>query len=252
VRLVYSLYDLAGAAEGAEALPLLIAAAKRLGFAGLNVTHPFKQRVIPLLDGLSDDAARIGAVNTVSFRDGRSMGFNTDYLGFAETLRRRLSGARFGNVVQLGAGGAGSATARALLDHGVGALHIHDVDHHRAQSLADSLRSDFGISRVTVPSDLSRALASADGLVNATPVGMVGHVGSPVSRELVRPPMWVVDIVYFPLETELLRQAAQAGCRTVNGVPMVVFQAAAAFDIFTGMRADRERMLARATKQWSN
>lgn len=252
VRLVYSLYDLAGAADGGDALPRVIDAAKRMGFAGLNITHPFKQCVIPLLDELSDEARRIGAVNTVSFRHGRSKGFNTDYLGFAETLRRRLSGARFNNVVQLGAGGAGSATARALLEHGVGVLHLYDVDRNRAESLANSLVGDFGASRVTVTSDLPLAIASADGLVNATPVGMAGHPGSPVSGAELRPPMWVADIVYFPLETELLRDAAEAGCPTVNGVAMVVFQAAAAFDIFTGLHADRERMLARAIEQWSN
>jgi shikimate dehydrogenase len=252
VRLVYSLYDLAGAPDGAEALPRVIEAAKRMGFVGLNITHPFKQCVIPLLDELSGEARRIGAVNTVSFRGGRAKGFNTDYLGFAETLRRRLAGARFNHVVQLGAGGAGSATARALLEHGTGLLHLFDVDRDRVEALASSLRSDFGNSRVTVASDLSSAIAMADGLVNATPVGMAGHPGSPVPRERLRPPLWVADIVYFPLETELLRQAADAGCLTVNGVAMVVFQAAAAFDIFTGMHADRERMLARAIEQWSN
>jgi shikimate dehydrogenase len=252
VRLVYSLYDLAGAPDGPRAHSRVYQGAKQMGFAGLNITHPFKQRVIPLLDRLSDEARRIGAVNTVSFRDGQATGFNTDYLGFAETLRRCLAGARFDHVVQLGAGGAGSATARALLEHGAGILQLHDVDGDRAEALANSLQRDFGKSRVAVAPDLQAAIASADGLVNATPVGMAGHPGSPVPAGALRSSLWVADIVYFPLQTELLRQAADAGCRTVNGVAMVVFQAAAAFDIFTGIHAQRERMLARAIEQWSD
>src|SRR5205085_11995532 len=109
VRLVYSLYDLAGDQPDYSLLKVL-EAAKRMGFAGLNVTHPYKQSVIPLLDDLSDEARRIGAVNTVAFREGRSTGYNTDYIGFSEGLRRGLADAPLGRVVQLGAGGAGAAT----------------------------------------------------------------------------------------------------------------------------------------------
>jgi shikimate dehydrogenase len=252
VRLVYSLYDLGGSSDSEAALGRVLGAAKLMSFAGLNITHPYKQRVMPLLDELSEEARRIGAVNTVAIRDGKTTGFNTDYLGFAEGLRRGLEGASFGKVLQLGAGGAGAATAHALLEHGTGVLHVYDVDAARAKSLAESLSSTFGTERVKVAADISSVVGQVDGVVNATPVGMAGHPGVPLPFECLRPSLWVADIVYFPLETELLRQARAIGCRTLDGVAMVVFQAAAAFDIFTGLTADRERMLAGALEHWTS
>lgn len=252
VRLVYSLYDLAETPERDEALPMTLDAARRMGFAGLNITHPYKQRVIPFLDQLADGARRIGAVNTVAFRDGRAIGYNTDYLGFAEGLRRGLAGASFDQVVQLGAGGAGAATAHALLEHGTSNLHLFDVDKERAEALAAVLTAAFHHATIEVAQDLNAVLGAADGIVNASPVGMVGHAGSPLPKGALRPSMWVADIVYFPLETELLKEARAIGCRTLDGIAMVVFQAAAAFDIFTGLTADRERMLADALAHWSN
>jgi shikimate dehydrogenase len=191
-------------------------------------------------------------VNTVAIKSGKTVGFNTDYLGFAEGLRRGLARAQFGHVLQLGAGGAGAATAYALLEHGTELLHVHDVDAERAEMLVDKLRSAFGTAKAKVATDPQSALPEVDGLVNATPVGMVGHSGTPLPADALRPSQWVADIVYFPLETELLRRARQLGCRTLDGVTMVVFQAAAAFEIFTGLAADRERMLTEAINHWSS
>jgi shikimate dehydrogenase len=250
LRLIYSLYDLADVSQGADALPAILDAAKRMGFAGLNITHPYKQTVIPFLDRLADGAERIGAVNTVAFRDGHSIGYNTDYLGFSEGLRRGLEGANFNRVAQIGAGGAGAATAYALLEHGTANLHLFDVQAGRAHALAQKLAGSFDRSRVHVAENLNSALDAADGIVNASPVGMVGHAGVPLALECLRPSTWVADIVYFPLETELLTEARAIGCRTLDGITMVVFQAAAAFDIFTGLTADRERMLADALAHW--
>jgi shikimate dehydrogenase len=243
VRLVYMLYDLAALGLGADELPAMIAAAKRMRFSGVNVTHPYKQAVIPHLDALSDGAARIGAVNTIAFVEGRAIGYNTDSLGFGEALTRGLPGAALGRVVQIGAGGAGAATAHALLDRGVGRLVLHDQDEGRLAGLLASLTDAFGADRVELGIDLARSLAEADGVVNATPMGMVEHPGLPLPESSLRPDLWVADIVYFPLETELLRRARARGCRTLDGSFMVVFQAAAAFEIFTGLASDRERML---------
>lgn len=249
IRLIYSLYDLV-ASQRSDALSATLEAARRMGFAGLNVTHPYKQRVIPFLDELAEGARRIGAVNTVAFRDDRAVGYNTDYLGFAEGLRRGLEGANFTNVVQLGAGGAGAATAYALLEHGASNLHLYDVEQERAEALATGLASSFDQARIHVARQVETALATADGVVNASPVGMVGHAGLPLPQGMLRPSIWVADIVYFPLETQLLKEARAMGCRTLDGVAMVVFQAAAAFDIFTGLTADRERMLEDALEHW--
>lgn len=243
IRLVYSLYDFAARGWDEGQLPRLLDAAQLIGVAGLNITHPFKQAIVAHLDALSEGARRIGAVNTVHFVDGKRIGHNTDVTGFSESFRNGLPDAALGAVVQMGAGGAGFATAHSLMDLGVERLTIFDTDADRRTALVDKLQRDFGRDRVAAGEELEAALASADGVVNATPVGMVKYPGTSIPVELLRPPHWVADIVYFPLETTLLREARRRGCRTLDGSGMVVFQAAAAFDIFTGLTADRDRML---------
>ena len=242
VRLVYSLYDFAERGWGEADLPRVLDAAQLLGVSGLNVTHPYKQAVIAHLDDLSDGARRIGAVNTVQFTGGKRIGHNTDVTGFAESFRAGLPGAAIDQVVQIGAGGAGFATAHALLDVGVERLTVFDADAARQAALIAKLCADFGAERAVAGTDLIAALAAADGVVNATPVGMANYPGLPIPADALRPDMWVADIVYFPLETALLREARRHGCRILDGSGMAVYQAAAAFDIFTGLTADRDRM----------
>jgi shikimate dehydrogenase len=241
--LSYRLYPLEQEPGGLAGLGDLLGRLQAEGLSGVNVTHPAKQAVIPLLDEVSADALAIGAVNTVSFAGGRRTGYNTDGAGFAASLERGLPGRRRDTVLQLGAGGAGSATAHALLGRGVGHLLLSDSDASRAEALATKLTGLFPHARVTVADDLPSATATADGLVHATPTGMAAHPGLPVDPALLRPEMWVADIVYFPIETELLRAARAIGCATLDGGGMAVFQAAGAFEIFTGRPADVERML---------
>src|SRR3954451_19857580 len=212
----------------------LLADAREQGYDGLNVTHPWKQAVLAHLDELDDDAAALGAVNTVVIRDAHTTGHNTDASGFAESVERGLPGAALGRVVLLGAGGAGSALAHALRGLGVDELLVVDADRGRAAALASAVGG-----RVGEPGDV----AHADGLVHATPAGMVGHRGIALAPDLLHDELWVADIVYRPLETELLRAARERGCRTLDGGGMVVFQAAASFARFTGVEPDRERML---------
>ncbi len=243
LRLVYRRVDLLALRLGPEALPELLTGAQRFGFGGLNITHPCKQAVVPLLDALSDDARALGAVNTVVLKDGRRVGHNTDGPGFAEGFRRGLPEARRGRVVQLGAGGAGAAVAHALLGElGAGHLVVSDTDAARAGALADSLCARFGAGRASPCADLASAVGAADGLVNCTPVGMAKHPGLPLPAALLHPALWVAEIVYFPLETELLRAARALGCRTLDGGGMAVFQAAGAFRLFTGLEPDAARM----------
>lgn len=242
LELSYELLDLDQRGLGDQALPQLLTEAEARGFAGLNITYPCKQAVIPLLDALSEEAQAIGAVNTVQFRDGRRIGYNTDASGFEESFRRGMPGAALTSVVQIGGGGAGAATAFAFLRLGARRLTIIDVDIDRAQSLAVSLEEHFKNCEVRAGTDLKQALDTADGVLNATPLGMAKHPGSAVPVELLRPTHWVADIVYFPIETQLLRAARAAGCRTLDGGGMAVFQAALAFEIFTGRAADSERM----------
>jgi shikimate dehydrogenase len=244
LRLVYSLYDFAERGWNAADLPRFLDAAVTLGLDGVNVTHPYKQAVVPHLDGLSDGARRVGAVNTVKFEsDGKRIGHNTDVIGFTQSIENGLPGVAKRSVVQIGAGGAGFATAHALLDLGVGMLHIFDTDPVRRGLLVAKLNADFGSDCAVEGGDLALSIRGADGLVNATPVGMIGYPGMPVPVDVLHPALWVADIVYFPLETRLLAEARACGCRTLDGSGMAVYQAAAAFDIFTGATADRARML---------
>jgi shikimate dehydrogenase len=244
LSLCYTLYDFADRGWQGDRIAPLLADMQAAGYCGTNVTFPFKQAIIPLLDELSEDAAAVGAVNTVAFRDGRKIGHNTDMFGFAESMRRGLSGSRVARVLQLGCGGAGAAVAHALLGYlNVGTLLLHDVDADRAQLLQQQLAARYGVDRVALTTNPEEDLASCDGLVNATPVGMAKFPGLPLALHGLRADHWVADIVYFPLETALLKEARRIGCATIDGSRMVVHQAAEAFRIMTGHVADAERMM---------
>jgi shikimate dehydrogenase len=238
LRYEYRLLDIGELGVEPEAVGELLGAARADGYSGLNVTHPCKRAVVDHLDELSPAAAQLEAVNTVVFDDGRAVGHNTDTTGFAESFRRGLGDAALDRVVLLGAGGAGAAVAHAALSLGVDRLTIVDMEPEAARALAERMASDRA-----EPGDLYE-LADADGLIHATPVGMAGHPGLPLPAELLRPDLWVAEVVYRPLETELLRRARELGCRTLDGGGMAVFQAAGSFELFTGLEPDRDRMLA--------
>ncbi|MGC1328838.1 shikimate dehydrogenase [Pseudomonas sp.] len=241
---LYRLIDLDQLKLDTSHLEELLTAAQRMAYTGLNITFPCKQAIIPLLDDLSPEARGIGAVNTVVLKDGKRVGHNTDCLGFAEGFRRGMEGAARGRVVQMGAGGAGAAVAHALLIEGVQQLTIFDVDASRAQDLADNLNQHFPGNRAHAGSDLAAAMNEADGMVNTTPMGMAKLPGMPVPAELLRKDLWVAEIVYFPLETELLRTARALGARTLDGGTMAVFQAVKAFELFSDIVPDADRMTA--------
>ncbi|WP_199836079.1 shikimate dehydrogenase [Streptomyces sp. TP-A0356] len=245
VRYLYRLIDIDRLGVGAEAVGDLVRAARDLGFDGLNITHPCKQLVIPHLDALAPQAEALGAVNTVVFEDGRAVGHNTDVTGFAASFARGLPDAPLERVAQLGAGGAGAAVAHALLTLGAGHLTVVDALPDRAAGLAAALKRHFGAERAAAagPEALPALLGDADGIVHATPTGMAAHPGLPLPAELLHPGLWVAEVVYRPLETELLRTAGALGCATLDGGGMAVFQAADAFRLFTGREPDSTRML---------
>ncbi|SNT48351.1 shikimate dehydrogenase [Asanoa hainanensis] len=250
IRLLYTTIDSQHRGLADADLPDLLRWARRLGYRGLNVTHPFKQQVVGHLDELCGEAAVLGAVNTVVFDDDATRGFNTDASGFRLSFARSFPDAARDRVVQLGAGGAGAAVAHALLVLGIGRLTLVDTDATRTGPLVETLAREFGAERVTAAGHarLSDLLAAADGLVNATPVGMAHHPGSPVAVSDLRPDLWVADIVYRPIDTPLLRAARAAGAPTLHGGGMSVFQAVAAFELFTGRPADAESMLGHSTE----
>lgn len=242
LRYVYRLIDLKQLGLDVAALPGLIAGAQRFGFDGLNITHPCKQAVMPLLDELSPEAAAIGAVNTVVLKDGRKTGHNTDWWGFAEGFRRGLPDADLRHVVQLGAGGAGAAVGYALLRMGAAQVSIFDVQPARAEELAQRLCAQFGDGRAVAVATPDIVLPLATGLVNTTPRGMADYPGLPIAEPLLRPALWVAEIIYFPIETELLRTARRIGCRTLDGGGMALFQAVGAFRLFTGIEPKADDM----------
>ena len=219
--------------------------ARALGYDALNITHPCKQLVLEHLDEIDPTAAQLGAVNTVVFGPGgRALGYNTDTTGFAHGFTEGLPGARMDSVVLVGAGGAGVAVADALLRLGCGHLTVVDLDVERADHLARDLASRHPLARVEAAAfdKLSVLLPDSDGVVHATPTGMAAHPGMAFSADLLRPQMWVADIVYRPLNTALLRAARALGCRTLDGGHMAVYQATDAFALITGITPDAERM----------
>jgi shikimate dehydrogenase len=244
LRYVYKVLELGPGSVAEDRLRALLDSAVRMGFDGLNVTHPVKQAIVPLVDRVTSDVAAIGALNTVLMTPEGTVGHNTDVTGFAESLTEGLPDAPRESVVLLGAGGAGTAVAHALAGLGVQRLHVADHDRDRVSRLIDSVHAAHPATRVgALPTEeVGDVLAAASGLVNATPVGMAAHPGLPLDEGMLHPKLWVADIVYRPVVTGLLRAAADRGCRTLAGSGMAVHQAADAFELITGRTADRAAM----------
>jgi shikimate dehydrogenase len=241
---LYRTIDLTTAGIAPERIGEVLDWARALGFDALNITHPCKRLVIEHLDDIDDVAAALGAVNTVVFDGPRAVGYNTDTTGFAQGFRDGLPDAATDNVVLVGAGGAGAAVGDALLRLGTDHLTVVDVDIERATALARDLSSRRPEARVdaSAPDKLAVLLPASDGVVHATPIGMAEHPGLPFDADLLRPGLWVADIVYRPLDTALLSAARRAGCRTCDGGHMAVHQAAEAFALITGVTPDADRM----------
>jgi shikimate dehydrogenase len=242
LRYLYQRIDLKKLKLDVSALPDLLLAAERMGFTGLNITHPCKQEVVKYLDSLSERAEAIGAVNTVLFSEGRRIGYNTDGWGFFQSFKHELASSPHERVVLMGAGGAGTAIAHSMLHWTKASFTILDEDESRAADLADKLVRIYGEGRARSSADIKSAIAVADGFINATPVGMASSPGIPLDERFLRKDLWIAEIVYFPLETELLAAARATGCRVMDGGGMAVYQAAAAFRKFTGIDPDIRRM----------
>ena len=241
----YELLDYDLMPGGSNRLAALLDEAEQRGFAGLNITYPSKQEVIPLLHELAPEARALHSVNTVLFRKGKRIGHNTDWWGFAESFKRGMSDVNTDSVVLVGAGGAGAAVGYAMLKLGSRTLTVHDMDETRAVALVERMSELFPDRSIQVCRDLPVALARSNGLIHATPTGMRKHPGIPVPAESLRPPLWVSEIVYVPLLTELVMTARKHGCRTLDGGGMAVFQGAMAFKLFFDVEPDIPRMLRR-------
>jgi shikimate dehydrogenase len=226
-------------------LPQLLDAIKAAGFAGTNITYPFKQDILPVLDTVDPEAAQIGAVNTVTIApDGRTTGYNFDRRGWRHSFEEAFgrNSARGAMVVLVGAGGAGRAVAFALMDLDVECLVIHDRDALRRDALTADLAKYYGASRCRATTDLERDITKADGVVNATQVGMRGFPGNPVPISALTSAHWAADVIYTPIETAFIRAAAATGARVMTGGGMCVHQAVEAFRLFTGIEPDLTRL----------
>jgi shikimate dehydrogenase len=230
LRCHYQLIEIAGA--GREQLKMLLEGVRQLGFAGINVTFPYKEAVIDLLDELSPGAELIGAVNTIVVSDHRLIGYNTDTTGFARAVAPLVSAASHDAVALIGAGGVGKAIAFALAGLGVKEVRVFDSEPSKATHLAARLE---GRLRASVALDVEDALRGAVGVVNASPVGMLPSLDTPVPEPLLHPGLWVADAVYSPLWTPLLTAAKASGATVMTGRELAIYAAADAFELFTGL-----------------
>jgi shikimate dehydrogenase len=237
VRCHYQLIEVAGANR--DELKLLLDGVRRLGFSGINVTFPYKEAVMELLDALSPGATEVGAVNTVVVRDGRLTGHNTDTTGFARAVKTLVEGSGRGPVAVIGTGGVGKAIAFALAGLGVSEIRIFDTDLAKAEHLAALLKSYPGVRIATSVAD---AVGDAVGLVNGTPIGMLPNTATPVPDILLRADLWVADAVYSPLWTPLLKAARATGAKVMTGRDLAIYQAADAFELFTGLAPSAAEM----------
>ncbi|MFI5010932.1 MAG: shikimate dehydrogenase [Hyphomicrobiales bacterium] len=235
--LQYRLIEIAGASR--ETLDIVLAGLRQKGFAGVNVTFPYKEMIVDLIDALSPEARAIGAVNTVVNKGVALIGHNTDASGFATAFRAVFGKAAPGSVALIGAGGVGRAIAFALAELGADELRIVDRDHVKAQALAKALDGRVRSQTAAGPGE---ALAGATGLVNATPAGMLPDRSSPVPAELLHSGLWVADAVYWPLWTPLLLAARQRGAKLITGRELCIHQAHDSFKLFTDIEPDTKLM----------
>ena len=224
--------------------------ARDSGFRGLNVTYPYKERVVSFLCITDPQLAEVGAVNTVLFTPDGPEGYNTDLSGFIAGYRRAFGDRDPGPVCVVGAGGVGKAVSFGLLSLGMDQLTLLERDLPKAEALASALKSASPSLKVRVTSDLAEAAAGAAGLINCSPVGMVGYEGTPMPRQFMRGAVWAFDAVYTPVETQFLSDAAAEGLQVMSGWELYFYQGVHAFEIFHG-RSLNETLLRRALTELS-
>ncbi|MBL4626519.1 MAG: shikimate dehydrogenase [Roseicyclus sp.] len=234
-------YDRLVPGDLGQGFDTVFAAARDGGYRGVNITYPYKERVVPNLRLADPVIAAIGAVNTVTFGEDGPWGHNTDYSGFKAAYRAGMGATLPGRTLLVGAGGVGRAIAFALVDLGVEAVILHDRDLAKAKALASDITSAFPGFDVQIGLSAAR---NVNGLVNCTPVGMGGHPGNPMPRDVMASATWAFDAVYTPQETAFLQVARAAGLSTLSGWELFFHQGVDAWSIFSGMPVDEQRLRA--------
>ena len=245
----YGRIDTAGKTLSAADLQGVLKLAEVDGYSGLNITHPHKTVAASAVDQLEGVAEDLGSVNTILFKNGKCLGYNTDYGGFQSAFDQRFGVKQNETVLLCGAGGAGSAVALALADLGFDRLVLVDPDLNKAvelKSRLEALRPSIFVSASAGVRDVPFEYLS--GAVNCSPLGMTGRPGLAFDPSLLSRKAWVVDIVYFPQKTAFLKIAEAHGCQTMGGADMALWQAVEAFELLTGAKPDPRRM--KHTMDW--
>ncbi len=211
-----------------------MASRQAAGYAGLNITHPFKQTIAEAVDPADDRIRRIGAVNTVIFQDDGRIGYNTDFSGFKRAFADRMEGTAPGRVLICGCGGVGRAVAFALVDLGADQLWLFDKDRWQMRQVADDLIAAGAAVKTVAEENLVEAMDAADGLCNCTPIGMHRHPGLPMPAGGIGRQVWAFEAIYAPLRTDFVRHVEAAGIPLITGAGLFLFQGLDAFEIFTG------------------
>ncbi len=215
----------------------VVTRAREDGFRGLNITHPYKERILRHVIVEDPAVAAIGACNTVLFGT-TSTGLNTDYTGFVAAYRGRFGSISPGAVAMAGSGGAGKAVAFALAELGARSLALFDIDGAKAQGLAKALDRQQSNMKVRCAASLADACDGANGLANCSPKGMIGYGGNAFQDIALAGRAWVFDAVYTPRETPFLRAAAASGLEILGGYELFLHQGILAFELFTGHAPD--------------
>lgn len=214
------------------------AQARNAGYRGINVTYPYKETVVDMVTVQDPLVRAIGAVNTVVFAPEGPQGFNTDYSGFMSAYRATLPDVAPGTVCLIGTGGVGKAVAFGLIGLGAAVIRCVDLDAAKARALADVLRATGTATQIETSTDALDAAKGADGIINCTPLGMVGIGGTPLPAAAMAGATWAFDAVYTPVDTQFLKDAQAAGLKVISGYELFFGQGVDAWDIFTGITLD--------------
>lgn len=215
------------------------------GYRAVNITYPYKEKAAAKAQIDNPLVRAMGAVNTLVFDGGaKPKGFNTDYSGFIGAYRSVRGDAKPGPVCMTGAGGVGKAVAFGLLDLGLEEIRLVERDLPKAEALASAMRAARPGLRATVTADPGEGANGAHGLVNCSPIGMVGYEGTPMPRQHMKGAAWAFDAVYTPVDTQFLTDAAADGLTTISGYELFFFQGVDAWRIFSGKSVDPAQLRA--------
>lgn len=211
----------------------VFAMAQNQSFRGLNITYPYKETAFSKVTVPDLLVRAMGAVNTVIFEPGGPVGYNTDYTGFVAAYRGTMGGSAPGAVCMIGSGGVGKAVAFGLVALGARAIHLVDLDGAKAEALAVALHKASPETDVAVFANAEAAAEGVDGLINCTPVGMVGYDGTPLPAQAMQGAKWAFDAVYTPVNTRFLQDAKATGLQIISGYELFFWQGIDAWHIFT-------------------